>query len=81
MVMIILLPNREIPLKTLENNFNWQTLINTQSFPDFISLYLPKFKFEVTIDLENVLRKVYIKLSDNDCERIRINSTNKNLYL
>ncbi|GAB1865782.1 Antichymotrypsin-2-like isoform X3 [Camponotus japonicus] len=66
MVMIILLPNREITLETLENNFNWQTLINTQSFPDPILLYLPKFKFEINIDIKNVLRKIGLKMMFQD---------------
>lgn len=58
MVMIILLPNREITLKNLENNFNWQTLINIHRFPSPILLHLPKFRFEITTDLKDTLRKV-----------------------
>ncbi|EFN74849.1 Serpin B8 [Camponotus floridanus] len=64
--MIILLPDKEITLKVLENTFNWQTLINTLRFPSPILLYLPKFKFEITIDLENVLRKIGLNMMFED---------------
>lgn len=57
-VMIILLPDREIELQVLENNFNWKTLADASRSTDEIALYLPKFKFEITIDLKETLRKV-----------------------
>lgn len=57
-VMIILLPDREIELQILENNFNWKTLVDAPRSTDEIALYLPKFKFEITIDLKETLRKV-----------------------
>lgn len=57
-VMIILLPDREIELQVLENNFNWKTLAEAPRSTDEIALYLPKFKFEITIDLIDTLRKV-----------------------
>lgn len=56
--MIILLPDREIELQVLENNFNWETLIAASTSIEEIELYLPKFKFEITIDLKDALRKV-----------------------
>lgn len=56
--MIILLPNREIELQVLENNFNWEMLANASTFTNEIALYLPKFKFEITMDLKDTLRKV-----------------------
>lgn len=57
-VMIILLPDKEIELHDLENNFNWQTLVETHRFSDDFELYLPKFKLELTINLKDVLHKV-----------------------
>lgn len=57
-VMIILLPDREIELQILENNFNWETLTAASTSTEEVALYLPKFKFEITIDLKDVLRKV-----------------------
>ena len=57
-VMIILLPDREIELQVLENNFNWKTLVDESRSIGEVALYLPKFKFEITIDLKDTLRKV-----------------------
>ncbi|KYN00229.1 PREDICTED: antichymotrypsin-2-like [Cyphomyrmex costatus] len=57
-VMIILLPDREMELQVLENNFNWKTLADKPRFIDEIALYLPKFKFEITIDLKDTLKKI-----------------------
>lgn len=56
--MIILLPDKEVELHILENNFNWETLANEPRSIDEVALYLPKFKFEITIDLKDTLRKV-----------------------
>lgn len=57
--MIILLPNEVEGLQELENNFNWETLTKASRFKDKeIELYLPKFKFEVTINLKEALYKV-----------------------
>lgn len=57
--MIILLPNEDAELQTLEKNFNWETLDKTPRSNDEIELYLPRFKFEITMDLEDILRKVH----------------------
>ncbi|XP_071569365.1 antichymotrypsin-2 isoform X1 [Temnothorax nylanderi] len=57
-VMIILLPDREIELQVLEHNFNWQVLADAPRSTDEVALYLPKFKFEITIDLKDALRKI-----------------------
>lgn len=56
--MVILLPNREMELQVLENKFNWQTLVNRHRFINNFELYLPKFKFEITINLKDILNKV-----------------------
>ncbi|XP_077266426.1 antichymotrypsin-2 isoform X2 [Temnothorax americanus] len=56
--MIILLPDREIELQVLENNFNWEVLADAPRSTDEVALYLPKFKFEITIDLKDALRKI-----------------------
>ncbi|XP_067204437.1 antichymotrypsin-2 isoform X2 [Linepithema humile] len=57
-VMTILLPNKETDLQTLEKNFNWETLANAPKSIDRIELYLPRFKFEIAINMEDVLRKI-----------------------
>ncbi|XP_028047665.1 antichymotrypsin-2 isoform X2 [Monomorium pharaonis] len=75
-IMIILLPDREIELQVLENNFNWETLVNAPRFTDEIALYLPKFKFEITINLENVLRKVGLNtMFQDNADFTRLSST------
>jgi len=56
--MVILLPDREMELQVLEKKFNWQTLVNRHRFFDDFELYLPKFKFEITINLKDILKKV-----------------------
>lgn len=56
--MIILLPDREIELQVLENNFKWETFTAASTSTEEIALYLPKFKFEITVDLKDALRKV-----------------------
>ncbi|EZA59235.1 antichymotrypsin-2 isoform X2 [Ooceraea biroi] len=66
-VMIILLPDREIELQTLESNFNWNTLADAPKSAEQVELYLPKFKFEITIDLETVLRKIGLNSMFGDC--------------
>jgi len=63
-VMIILLPNRETELQVLENHFNWKTLVDVPRSVDEIALYLPKFKFEITIDLKDALRKVNSEINE-----------------
>lgn len=56
--MIILLPDKDIELQLVENNFNWETLVKRRKFYDDFELYLPKFKFEIAINLKDVLHKV-----------------------
>ncbi|CAL1673626.1 unnamed protein product [Lasius platythorax] len=65
-VMIILLPDKEIELHDLENNFNWQTLVETHRFSDDFELYLPKFKLELTINLKDVLHKMGLNMMFED---------------
>lgn len=57
--MIILLPDQDVELQTLENNFDWKTLVEAPTSFDKVELYLPKFKFEITLKLEEALRKVH----------------------
>lgn len=57
-VMVILLPNKEIELQDLEKKFNWQKLVNERRIVNYVDLYLPKFKFEMSINLKNVLQKI-----------------------
>jgi len=45
-------------LQTLESKFNWNMLTNAPKSVEQVELYLPKFKFEITVDLESILRKV-----------------------
>lgn len=56
--MIILLPDKDIELQLVENNFNWETLVKRRKFYDDFELYLPKFKFEIAINLKDILHKV-----------------------
>lgn len=56
--MIILLPDKEIELQVVENNFNWETLVKAHRFHNDFELYLPKFKFEIAINLKDILNKV-----------------------
>lgn len=58
-VMTILLPDQDVELQSLENNFEWKTLAEAPSFIEDVELHLPKFKFEVTLKLEEPLRKVH----------------------
>ncbi|XP_043500236.1 leukocyte elastase inhibitor-like isoform X2 [Polistes fuscatus] len=56
--MIILLPNEIEGLQSLEQNFKWEDISKASSSEVDIALTLPRFKYEVTIDLENILRKL-----------------------
>ncbi|XP_014605927.1 PREDICTED: leukocyte elastase inhibitor-like isoform X2 [Polistes canadensis] len=56
--MIILLPNEIEGLQFLEQNFKWEDISKASSNEVDIALTLPRFKYEVTIDLENILRKL-----------------------
>ncbi|XP_032687857.1 leukocyte elastase inhibitor-like isoform X2 [Odontomachus brunneus] len=60
-VMTILLPDKDVELQSLENNFEWKTLAEAPSSIEDVELYLPKFKFELTLKLEEPLRKVGLK--------------------
>ncbi|XP_076242696.1 antichymotrypsin-2 isoform X2 [Calliopsis andreniformis] len=57
-VMIIILPNEVDGLSHIQTHFSWEILANTSKFETEIELYLPKFKIEFTVDLENILRKL-----------------------
>ncbi|XP_011864861.1 PREDICTED: antichymotrypsin-2-like isoform X2 [Vollenhovia emeryi] len=73
--MIILLPDRETELQILENNFNWETLAEAPRSTDEVALYLPKFKFEITIDLKDVLRKIGLNtMFQDDADFTRLSS-------
>lgn len=56
--MIILLPDENVGLQDVEKNFNWETFVNSRRSSDNFELYLPKFKFEISINLNDVLHKV-----------------------
>lgn len=61
--MIILLPDENVSLEILENSFDWKTLAKAHSFVNEVILRLPKFKYEITLKLVEVLCKVrYIKI-------------------
>lgn len=60
-VMIIILPNEIDGLLNLQTNFSWEILTNASRLYDEIELYLPKFKIEFTVDLKNILSKVWLK--------------------
>ncbi|XP_035722562.1 leukocyte elastase inhibitor-like isoform X1 [Vespa mandarinia] len=56
--MIILLPNEINGLEFLEKNFKWEDFSEASRNEIDIELSLPRFKYEITIDLENILRKM-----------------------
>lgn len=58
--MFIVLPNDIHGLTTVENNLHKVKLGQClqQAFPSDIELFLPKFKIETTLDLEQSLREV-----------------------
>ncbi|XP_029157141.1 ovalbumin-related protein X-like isoform X2 [Nylanderia fulva] len=60
-VMVILLPYKEAELKDVEKNFNWETVVNAHRSSNHFNLYLPKFEFENTINLNDVLNKIGLK--------------------
>lgn len=55
-VMTIILPDEVDGLTNLQSNFSWEILRNASRSDDDVELYLPKFKIELTVDLENILR-------------------------
>ncbi|KAK2584776.1 hypothetical protein KPH14_007098 [Odynerus spinipes] len=56
--MIVLLPNEIEGLKLLEQNFKWDDLLKASRTETKIKLHLPRFNYEVTINLKNILRKM-----------------------
>ncbi|XP_050449112.1 antichymotrypsin-2-like isoform X2 [Cataglyphis hispanica] len=72
-VMIILLPDKEVELQVIENNFNWETLVKTHRFRDDFELYLPKFKFEIAINLKDILNKIGLNsMFKDNCDFSRL---------
>ncbi|XP_033335194.1 antichymotrypsin-2 isoform X2 [Megalopta genalis] len=57
-VMTIILPNEVDGLSNLQNNFTWEVLEKASRTNVDIELYLPKFKIEFMVDLEDILRKL-----------------------
>ncbi|XP_076278623.1 leukocyte elastase inhibitor-like isoform X2 [Lasioglossum baleicum] len=57
-VMTIVLPNEVDGLSKLQNSISWEVLANAYRIYDKIELYLPKFKIEFMVDLEDILRKL-----------------------
>lgn len=73
--MIILLPDREVELQVLENNFNWETLAMASRSTDEVALHLPKFKFEITINLKDTLSKIGLNtIFKDDADFTRLSS-------
>ncbi|KAL2726795.1 leukocyte elastase inhibitor-like isoform X2 [Vespula squamosa] len=56
--MVILLPNEIEGLQLLEKSFKWEDFFEASRSETDIALSLPRFKYEITIDLENILRKL-----------------------
>lgn len=56
--LTIILPNEVDGLQSLRNDFVWEKLAEAPRVKTEVELYLPKFKFESTINLEDILRKV-----------------------
>ncbi|XP_046746846.1 antichymotrypsin-2-like isoform X2 [Diprion similis] len=59
--MLIILPNEIDELQNLEENFNPGTIASTNWRSRKVELYLPKFKVESTINLEEILQEMGIK--------------------
>ncbi|XP_063708055.1 serpin B3-like [Culicoides brevitarsis] len=61
--MMIFLPNKKDGLKILEDGLKKLDLdfVRSQMQKDHVALYLPKFKFEFTQDLEKVLKSLGMK--------------------
>ncbi|XP_020297704.1 alaserpin-like [Pseudomyrmex gracilis] len=59
-VMVILLPNEEVDLQTVERNFNWTSLANAPRSVEEIELYLPKFNIDFTVDLKDTLKELSV---------------------
>nr|KAF7427230.1 hypothetical protein H0235_006924 [Vespula pensylvanica] len=56
--MVILLPNEIEGLQLLQKDFKWEDFSEASGSETDIALSLPRFKYEITIDLENILRKL-----------------------
>ena len=66
--MIIILPNKNIyssPLNFLEENINLNELISKLKYTENINLYLPKFKNDFNISLNNILKEMNMKRAFN----------------
>ncbi|XP_031829793.2 leukocyte elastase inhibitor isoform X1 [Nomia melanderi] len=57
-VMTVLVPNEVDGLTNLQNKFSWEVLANASRKNADISLYLPRFEIEFTVDLDDILRKL-----------------------
>nr|XP_003703429.2 PREDICTED: antichymotrypsin-2-like isoform X1 [Megachile rotundata]XP_012141559.1 PREDICTED: antichymotrypsin-2-like isoform X1 [Megachile rotundata] len=72
-VMTIVLPDEVDGLTNLQSNFSWEILKNASRSNNDVELYLPKFKIEFTVDLENTLRALRMnKLFEDDANFNRI---------
>lgn len=56
--MIIILPNELEGLRFMEENFDWDTIVKTSCTESEVVLYMPKFKLESTMNLEETLNKI-----------------------
>ena len=66
--MIIILPNKNIyssPLNFLEENINLNELVSKLKYTENINLYLPKFKNDFNISLNNILKEMNMKRAFN----------------
>ncbi|XP_076287617.1 leukocyte elastase inhibitor isoform X2 [Lasioglossum baleicum] len=57
-VMTIVLPNEVDGLSKLQNSISWEVLANASRRNNDVELYLPKFRIEFAVDLEDILRKL-----------------------
>lgn len=56
--MLIILPNDVNGLRSLEQNFDWNTVLTTELRMSKVDLFLPKFKLEMKINLKETLKKL-----------------------
>ncbi|XP_034940184.1 ovalbumin-related protein X-like [Chelonus insularis] len=59
--MVIILPNEIEGLNSLEQNFDWNSIVNAEPSHQEIIIHLPRFTIESTLNLKSILNKIGIK--------------------
>ncbi|XP_051160515.1 antichymotrypsin-2-like isoform X2 [Leptopilina boulardi] len=67
--MQIILPNEVDGLQSIEENFHWDQILNAHLRKSEVELYLPKFKLEMKITLQETLKKMGLsKIFQDDAD-------------